>query len=82
MGVPSRDNVPAPIGCAVVMNKTENEQCRPIKAWRIGACRRCGGETWAAPIVRKASGFGYLPTGKVEKRCNGCGDAAIGLAAG
>jgi hypothetical protein len=54
------------------------EQRRPIKAWRLGICRKCKGETWTTPIVHKASGFGYLPTGKVHKQCAGCGYAVIG----
>jgi hypothetical protein len=54
---------------------------RRIKAWRVGVCRKCKAETWAVPIVRKASGFGYLPTGLVEKRCDACGYIEVGPSA-
>ena len=59
----------------------EVEQTRPIRAWRVGVCRKCKGKTWSVPFARKATGFGYFLTGKVEKRCDSCGYTVVGPAA-
>lgn len=54
------------------------EQRRPIKAWQKGVCPQCKGETWSTPLVTKATGFGYLPTGKVVKTCQACSYERVG----
>ncbi len=41
-------------------------------AWKIGTCPVCGSTTWTVPVVRKATGFGYLPTGRVCEDCDSC----------